>query len=1175
MTRVPDHPLAARFAAYDHLPQPVWCSDEAGANVYVNQRFVALSGMSAEALLGFGFVDALHAEDRERALRVWHASRQDGLPYECEYRLRRADGEYRWVRALGEPVLGENAGLLYWVGTLHDIHTLKCAEERAASLLELTGALAGAPDQAGVVQVILNVGARVTAAHAAGLALLSEDGATLEFSATPGYGPELLNAWRHAARSAPVPVAQAARAGQSLFYPSRAELVAHCPHLATDSEGVEAQASAFLPLGANGRVLGALVLDFARPRDFDAAERAFLHTLAGQCAQALERARLHDEERALQTERDRADQARRALLEALPQIIWESDASGQIQRFNARWQDLTGLPTVPAGTSWMQAVHPEDRERVSRVRRRGLQSGQAYDFEVRYRLRDGTYRAFASRVTPLGPPGAPSGWVGSSTDIHEREAAEARLALLAEAGETLAQDLDVDETLARLTALAVPRLGDWCAVHLPQDDGTLRPLAVRHRDPEKLEVARQFAHAFPVRDSDHNGVGRVFREAAPLLVPDITGAVLSAPTLREEQRAVMQTLELRSLLVVPMVAHGRVLGVLSLNYAESGRVYRDEDLPFALELARRAALALDNARLYAEVRGRNADLEAGVAARTRELAARNAALEAFAELSRDLALESDPEKLVGRAQEILLSLLPPGVSNYFEPDGPRWRFVSHRGEYRNSTLLASLRAGLPRGQSRNLDEPFVTRAPLYQERYDPATTAVAPEHTRDFGATAALPVLVSGRPRGVLVVGLYHQHAWSAAERAVLETFARNLGLALERARALRDLAGTERRLRAVVDHAPVVLFALDSGGVFTLSEGRGLQALGLTPGQAVGQSAFKLYEGAPAVPANLRRALSGEEVHAVQWVAGRAFESWYVPVRGEDAAVTDVVGVASDITERFEAQAHLERANAELARSNAELEQFAYVASHDLQAPLRAVTSFADVLARHLGDGLDDRARSYLRHIVEGGQHMKRLVDDLLAFSRLHTEQRSRQPTSADHALDDVLRRLRPQIEALRAEVTRGELPRVLADAGQLDQVWQNLIDNALKYHRDGVAPRVHVSAARDGDLWRFSVADNGIGIEEQYFERRAHLRDFSAPAPARALRRHRHRPGGVQKDRGAPRRTPLGGEHTRKGQHLLFHLARRMTACGWAVRNQPRQVGVRGRSRAGRAAERLGQML
>ena len=199
---------------------------------------------------------------------------------------------------------------------------------------------------------------------------------------------------------------------------------------------------------------------------------------------------------------------------------------------------------------------------------------------------------------------------------------------------------------------------------------------------------------------------------------------------------------------------------------------------------------------------------------------------------------------------------------------------------------------------------------------------------------------------------------------------------------------------------------------------------------------------------------------------------------------------VLRDVTARV-------RAEQELARSNAELEQFAYVASHDLQEPLRMVASYTQLLARRYGDKLDDDAREFIGFAVDGVTRMQALINDLLAFSRVGTRGGSFECTDANAVLERVLVNLGPAIEDAGAEVTSDPLPTVIADAGQLGQVLQNLVANAIKFRRPGDRPRVHVSAKRAGDEWLFSVADNGIGIAPEFADRifvlfqRLHKRD------------------------------------------------------------------------------------
>ena len=190
------------------------------------------------------------------------------------------------------------------------------------------------------------------------------------------------------------------------------------------------------------------------------------------------------------------------------------------------------------------------------------------------------------------------------------------------------------------------------------------------------------------------------------------------------------------------------------------------------------------------------------------------------------------------------------------------------------------------------------------------------------------------------------------------------------------------------------------------------------------------------------------------------------------------------DVTERKEAQQALARKVDELARSNAELEQFAYVASHDLQEPLRMVASYSQLLARRYKGQLDADADDFIGFAVDGATRMQTLIEDLLSYSRVTTEGRSLAATDADAACADALRNLRGAIADAGCVVRVDPLPPVLADGPQLVQLFQNLIMNAVKYRRDR-KPDVQVSAQPDGRQVRFAVKDNGIGIEPQYFDR------------------------------------------------------------------------------------------
>ena len=183
-------------------------------------------------------------------------------------------------------------------------------------------------------------------------------------------------------------------------------------------------------------------------------------------------------------------------------------------------------------------------------------------------------------------------------------------------------------------------------------------------------------------------------------------------------------------------------------------------------------------------------------------------------------------------------------------------------------------------------------------------------------------------------------------------------------------------------------------------------------------------------------------------------------------------------------ANTQLQQAAEELERSNRDLEQFAYVASHDLQEPLRAVGGYVKLLERRLGKGLDARAREFITGAFDGALRMERLITDLLAFSRVGTRGGEFVPTGLDAVFHQVLANLHASIESAQATVTHDPLPTLTVDGTQLMQLFQNLIGNALKF-RGGPPPAIHLGAQKQDGRWVFSVRDNGIGIEPQYFEK------------------------------------------------------------------------------------------
>ena len=318
-----------------------------------------------------------------------------------------------------------------------------------------------------------------------------------------------------------------------------------------------------------------------------------------------------------------------------------------------------------------------------------------------------------------------------------------------------------------------------------------------------------------------------------------------------------------------------------------------------------------------------------------------------------------------------------------------------------------------------------------------------------------------------------------------------------ERREAEQALRESESKLRAFITNVPAILFSIDRNGVITMAEGRGMETLRFIKGGLTGRSVVELYGDMPGVVESVKRALTGESFSTTLQMAEFVYEISYSPIRAADHTVTGVIGVAHDITEGVRAKDELERTAEELKRSNAELEEFAYVASHDLQEPLRMVASYTQLLERRYAERLDDTAREFIAYAVDGAKRMQQFIKDLLRYSRVSTEAQPFEPVPLKEVYDTVIANLRFAIGECGAKVGAGELPAVLGDPRQLTQLLQNLVGNALKFRQPGKPPEIAVRAERQGDCWHISVRDNGIGLDAKFYERvfvifqRLHTRD------------------------------------------------------------------------------------
>jgi PAS domain S-box-containing protein len=312
---------------------------------------------------------------------------------------------------------------------------------------------------------------------------------------------------------------------------------------------------------------------------------------------------------------------------------------------------------------------------------------------------------------------------------------------------------------------------------------------------------------------------------------------------------------------------------------------------------------------------------------------------------------------------------------------------------------------------------------------------------------------------------------------------------------AENHLARMEGRYRGLLEAAPDAMVVVNQGGEIVLLNVQAEKQFGYSRDELIGQKVKNLIpEGfAERLVADALRsaedALAQQIGTGIELTARRKngsdfpIELMLSPLESAEGIL--VTAAIRDITKRKKAEANLLEKVEELNRSNEELGQFAYIASHDLQEPLRMVASYTQLLSRRYKGKLDADADEFIAFAVDGASRMQRLIQDLLTYSRVGTKGQDMLDVSSEEALQQALINLRGAIEDSGALVTHDPLPAVLADEMQLIQLFQNLVGNAIKYQKPGI-PKVHVSAFRNGGKkWTFSVKDNGLGIDPQYFEK------------------------------------------------------------------------------------------
>lgn len=339
-----------------------------------------------------------------------------------------------------------------------------------------------------------------------------------------------------------------------------------------------------------------------------------------------------------------------------------------------------------------------------------------------------------------------------------------------------------------------------------------------------------------------------------------------------------------------------------------------------------------------------------------------------------------------------------------------------------------------------------------------------------------------------LVAGMsVHQAAprhWTEDEVALVKSVANRCWESIERTRIARELRSSEERYRALSESVPQLLWSCDAEGECDYLSSQWVAYTGIPEGDQLGYKWLEVVhpEDRESTSKIWRAAIEDRGDYDVDFRiqrhdgAYRWFKARGRRLRDASGKVLRWFGTCTDVDD----QARIQQ---ELRRANQDLEQFAYSASHDLQEPLRNVAIYSQLIAKRYSERLDDEARQFLRFVIEGSQRIGLLVEDLLAYTQAAAiAENPEEIADAAAALKGALANLATALEESNAIVTCDLLPPIRAKSSHLQQLFQNLVGNAVKYRNDGEPPRVHVSARHDGGYWLFTVRDNGIGIDPQY---------------------------------------------------------------------------------------------
>jgi PAS domain S-box-containing protein len=655
-----------------------------------------------------------------------------------------------------------------------------------------------------------------------------------------------------------------------------------------------------------------------------------------------------------------------------------------------------------------------------------------------------------------------------------RYRSEEGLRFLAEAGHALVRTLDYEATLSALARLVVPRLADWFIVDVEDEDGAMRRVAVAAAAPEKQALLEELSRLYPPGPGSKQPAALAVTRGAAVHFSEFTPKSLRATTRDDHHFELMTKLDPRSAIAVPLVARDRTLGALTFAWSESGRRYDEVDIALAEEVARRAAIAIDNARLY----------ESEASARTQAEAAQHR-VEFLSEASQLLASSLD----YGETLTSVARLAAPRVADWclfymLADDGTIERIAVEHGGGRQDVIRRVL-AGHELKPDAPTGVPYVIRTghselqaeatpvSLASDVDDPEELAAALEEVH-VHSTMCVPLIARGRTLGaILFVSAESGRTYAEEDLQLAEDLAGRAALAVDNSRLYREAEERGEAARALATVGDGV-FLVDRTGVIRLWNAAAEAITRLAATDVRGRRAAdvlpdweRLADAIPVGSAAQAPTVSPETVPFA--IDGR--ELW-LSISGV-ASAEGIVYAFRDVTE----DRRLDRLKSD----------FVATVSHELRTPLAAVYGAAVTLADRDLSGRPDLQRELIAQIVDQTERLTSIVTDILLASELEAGRFRLTPGEIDpiHVARAAVEGARPRLpEGGRLDLIAPEsLGSIETDAGRLRQVLDNLIENAIKYSPEGA--RTEVRLERGSGFVRFSVSDEGVGIPRGELER------------------------------------------------------------------------------------------